>query len=128
MGLEPAIGPVNNYLLWYDWLCQNEYAHTLVTVEGPLDALNINALAEPTTVATCWTGSQPTTAQINLLRTLSIRYSRRIVISDSNMVERGDKIAAQLASLDFKVAILPHGVDDPAEIRSNKQLAAILAC
>ena len=126
--MEPAIGPVNNYLLWYDWLSKNDGAHTLVIVEGPLDALNINTIAEPATVATCWTGAQPTTAQIDLVRTLSTHYSRRIIISDRDMTERADKIAGQLKALNFKVAVLPHGVSDPAEIHNNKQLTAILAC
>jgi hypothetical protein len=128
MQLEPAIGPINHYLMWYDWIATNADAHTIVLVEGSFDALKINTLGEPTIVSTCWLGSQPTTVQIEKLHTLVKPYVRRIVLSDSDMTEKADKIASQLRALDFKAVVLPKDVDDPAEIADIKQLAAILAC
>lgn len=131
IGMGPAVGPLNHFFLWYDWLTDARAmseAHTFVLVEGPLDALKINVLGEPVTVATCWTGSEPTRQQIELLHTLARPFKRRIVISDNDMPQKAARIANTLKSLQFEPVRLPLSVEDPADLQDYKQLAAILAC
>jgi hypothetical protein len=127
--LSPAVAPINHFVMWHDWLAKAnvQELHTFILVEGPFDALKLNTIGEPIVVATCWTGSEPTTKQIDVLRTLAPRFKRRVVISDSDMPEKADKIAAALSTLDFEAVSLPADVDDPAEINSYRQLLTILS-
>lgn len=131
INMGPALAPINYHFLWHDWLMSKtlaQEANTFVLVEGPMDALKINVLGEPVIVSTCWTGSEPTSEQIELLHALVRPFERRIVISDSDMPQKAQRIADQLKSLSFTTASLPAGVDDPAEIQSFPQLVKILAC
>jgi hypothetical protein len=131
IGVGPALAPANHHFLWYDWLTDRramEEAHTFVLCEGPMDALKINVLGEPVVVSTCWTGSEPTAQQIELLHTLVRPFRRRVVISDSDMPQKATRIADKLKALQFEHVTLPSGVDDPAELQEYKQLAAVLAC
>lgn len=128
-GMEPAVAPINRHFLWQDWLSDkllHKDASTFVLVEGPFDALKINVLGEPVVVSTCWTGSEPTAAQIELLHRLVRPFKTRVVISDSDMPHKARRIAARLKSLDFHAIELPAGIDDPAEIKSYAQLMQIL--
>lgn len=130
IGMGPALAPINHHFLWYDWLTdmRSQEAHTFVLCEGPFDALKINVLGEPVIVSTCWMGSEPTKQQIGLLHALVQPFKRRYVISDRDMPQKAIRIANTLTSLGFEAVSLPANVDDPAELQTYKQLAAVLAC
>jgi hypothetical protein len=125
-GIEPAVAPINQYLMWHDLVACSR-AKTFVLVEGPFDALKVNVLGRPDVVSTCWTGSEPTQAQIKVLHRLVRPFTRRIVISDSDMPQKAERIANRLRSLAFEACFLPAGVKDPGDLRSTKQLLSMLA-
>lgn len=131
-GIEPALAPINHYLPWWDYLLSaldgSDTGVELVLVEGPLDALKVNLLGigNPRIAATCWMGSEPTKPQIDLLHRLAPKFARRWIISDSDMQYKAYRIADALRPLQFTVAALPRGVNDPAELRTRAQLLATL--
>ncbi len=124
-GLEPALGPINNYLPWYDNLITKP-SHTLVLCEGPPDALKVNLIGTPDVVSTCWLGAEPTNAQIELLHTVSHNFSHKFIFSDEDMPQKAHRIAWRLHALGFKAAPLPKDIGDPAEFHTRDQLLKAL--
>ena len=128
VGLEPALAPANHHLLWWDWLRRLPSHTELVLVEGPLDALRINMLSRRSrpVAATCWLGSEPTIQQRDLLHQLARGFKRCWIIPDADMKYKAYRIADAMRPQLFTVAMLPHRVEDPAELRSYPQLLETL--
>ncbi len=124
MGVKPAVGPINNYLLFYDDLMKST-AKTIVIVEGPFDALLMNILGRKLgIVATCIFTNTPTATQIDLFHELMPRFERRCVMLDNDMYAQALRLRSSLTSLGVEQISLPRGVKDPALLR-KKQLAKL---
>lgn len=124
MGVKPAVGPINDYLLFYDDLMRST-SETVVVVEGPFDALLMNILGRKLgIVATCIFTNTPTQAQIDLFHEIMPRFRRRCVMLDNDMYAQALRLKSELMSLGVEQVSLPRGVKDPALLR-KKQLAKL---
>jgi hypothetical protein len=113
-----GIGPISNYLLWYDEL-QEWDAETLVVVEGPFDALKVNVLGERHGIAaTCFFTTAPSRQQVDLLHTLAHRFKRRVLLQDEGAESLALQTRSDLAALDFELIRLPKHLSDPGEMSS----------
>lgn len=118
----PAIGPISNYLLWYDDLIKSDH-ETIVLCEGPFDALKIDVLGYHHGIrATCFFTSGPSAHQIELLHTLLPRYKRRLLCLDQNTLPNMIKIQAKLSGLGVEILQLPKQFKDPGELDRNTLL------
>jgi hypothetical protein len=118
-GAPAAVGPISNYLLWYDQLTSWS-RDTLVLCEGPFDALKLNILGRQHGIAaTCVFTSRPTRSQVDLLHELVPKYKRCILMLDADMQAIAFRVGAELSSLHVEVRQLPRGVKDPAELNAS---------
>lgn len=125
-GCKPALGPIGDYLLWYDELFDVD-ADTICIVEGPFDALKIDVLgARHGVCATCFFTSQPTDNQVDLMHALLPRFKRRVLIPDQNAEVMGMKTRARLRALEVDIRMMPAGIDDPGEF-DRKSLLEFMA-
>lgn len=124
-GVDPAIGPTSDYLLWYDQLTDIAAdMETLLICEGPFDALKINVLGQRHGIcATCQFTVVPSRRQIELLHELSPRFSRCAILPDRGAVVNAMRTASALSSLRIPIARLPRGLKDPGEINEEQLLA-----
>lgn len=118
-GLPPAARPIEQCLLWADTLMAG--GPLLEIVEGPMDALKMRMLGRR---ATCLFTNTPSRWQIDLLREISQRFERRVVLLDRGAEVQALRAATALAALGFRVGWLPRGVDDPGELGPS-DLAAL---
>jgi len=116
---EPrAVGPITNYLLWYDQLAQSK-SDTLVICEGPFDALKVRYLGRSQGItATCLFTAGITEAQKALLYDLVPRFKRTFLLLDSEMWARAENLASDLTVLGIKTVALPPHVNDPGELNT----------
>jgi hypothetical protein len=115
-GLEPAIGPPEDYLLWYDRLRKAD-ADTLYIVEGPFDAWKVAVLGRRHgIVATCLFTSKISQSQIDYLHELLPRFKHRYILLDQGTLPTVIKAVGELSSLGVKSKYLPPNVDDPGEL------------
>jgi hypothetical protein len=126
-GETPAKNPIGHYLLFYDLLLDNA-ADTLFLCEGPFDAWRVNVLGKNLGVAaTCFFTNTPSKYQINLLHELAAHYDNTYLVLDVGMFSKSLKIAQDFSAIGIKrIEMLP-GVKDPGELKSEKQLAKMLA-
>lgn len=110
-GLAPAALSVERCLLWYDELLAG--GPLLWVVEGPMDALKLRMLGYQ---ATCLFTNKPSRGQVDLLRELAPRFERRVVMLDRGAEAQMLSATSELASLGFRAAWLPAGVEDPGEL------------
>jgi hypothetical protein len=123
-GLPAAVGPISNYLLWYDKLSRAD-ADTLVLCEGPFDALRVNFLGRPYGIAaTCFFTSRPGSSQIELLHELRPRFKRCYLLLDRDMDSMAMRLTGDLKALHIDSKGLPKGCKDPAEL-SREQLLGL---
>lgn len=123
VGIKPAIGPINNFLLFYDDVMNNTKAHTIVIVEGPFDALLLNILGRRHGImATCIFTNTPTAAQVELFHEIMPRFERRCILLDNDMYARALRLRSDLKSLKVEQISLPPGVKDPALLRKGQLL------
>jgi hypothetical protein len=114
-GWPLAVGPISNYLLWYDVLMAG--GDTLFICEGPFDALKLNTLGVELGVrATPYFGIRPSKQQINLLHEIRPRFRRGVIVGDSGAEVQAMRTHGELAALGFYMAILPPGVKDPGKL------------
>ncbi len=110
-GVAPAACSIEQCLLWRDDLARG--GDLLYLVEGPTDALKLCMLGAQ---ATCLFTNTPSRAQVDLLRGLAPRFRRRVLLLDRGAEAQAMRAAADLVSLGFAMAWLPHGADDPGEL------------
>jgi hypothetical protein len=123
-GYEPALGPLPDYLLWWDQLLG--WGDTIFLCEGPFDALKINVLGNQYGVCgTCFFTSGPSNRQIELLHQLLPKFRRRYLLLDRGTVKQTAQITGQLIGLGLSVANLPHQVKDPGEFTKNHMEALL---
>lgn len=112
-GTQCALGPISNYLLWWDHIIDCD-AETIVLCEGPFDALRLMHLGWGIgVVATCFFTAQPGPMQIDLLHELLPRFKRRYLMLDAGTWATGVTIAGSLAALNVERLDLPSGTKDP---------------
>lgn len=112
-GLRPALGPVSNYLLFWDEIIDCN-AHTIIMCEGPFDALRIMHLGRARSiVATCFFTAQPGPAQVDLLHELLPRFDRRYLLLDEGTWATSMRVGRDLAALQVARLDLPSGTKDP---------------
>lgn len=100
-------------------------AKTLVVVEGPFDALNIDWRGARHGIrATCLFGKNLSDAQVELLDAIAHRFKRRIVLLDPDASMDSISMQSRLEYLRFKFAVTPRSVEDPAEM-STRQVRAL---
>lgn len=123
-GYGPALGPISDYLLWFDDLLKTD-ADTIVLVEGPFDALNVRVRGWGEGIdSTCFFTASPSTQQVNLLHELLPRYRRRLLLLDRGTLATALQINAMLSGLGVEIAQLPRGVKDPG-LLTRRQLLTI---
>lgn len=111
----PALGPINDYLLWYDDLNNRKHdSDTLVLCEGPFDALKVSVLGAKHGIdATCFFTASPSTRQIDLLHDLMPQYSRRFLLLDRGTLSTALRVQGGLHALKVPYLTLPANVKDP---------------
>lgn len=140
-GREPrykAEGAVaSRHLLWYDELEVRaiEWAHTLILVEGPFDALKVDMLGRPEGItATCCFTSRPTKGRIErpsdaqmekLIRVLP-RFERKYLLLDYGTISSSFATLDELRILGLEARWLPSSLKDPGELRTTRQLLSII--
>jgi len=125
-GSPPALGPLPDYLLWFDELLACD-ARTIVVCEGPFDALKVLLLGQTAgVVATCLFGNRMSPAQIELLHKLLPRFKRRILLLDRETLPNTLKIQGHFTKLKLEARYLPSDLKDHGELDSQKQLLKII--
>lgn len=115
-GLPRAIGPITDYLLWFDDLLTTD-ANTIYLCEGPFDALRVNTLGRKRGItATCFFTSAPHTRQVDLLHEVLPRFEHRFVLLDRQAWASSAYTVSQLAALDVVERRLPDHLKDPGEM------------
>jgi hypothetical protein len=121
-GVGQAIGPITDYLLWYDDAMEAD-ADTIVICEGPFDACKVDVLGRSEgIVATSVFTSRPTNRQIELLHALLPRYKHRLLLLDRGTLPTMLRVQGELTGLGLQLAELPRSLKDPGEFKSRKQL------
>lgn len=121
-GCGQAVGPITDYLLWYDRIMDAD-ADTLVVCEGPFDAAKVDVLGmRDGIVATCVFTSRPTNRQIDLLHTVLPRFKRRLLVLDRGTLATSIKVQSDLMGLGLLLRELPRELKDPGQFASRHQL------
>jgi len=125
-GLPTAIGPLPDYLLWFDRLMKAD-ADTICLCEGPFDALKVSVLGRSLgIVATCFFTAAPTARQVSLLHEVLPRYKHRFLLLDRGTLAKSLRIAGDLSVLNVIPTEMPAGVKDPGDFHSKAQVRALL--
>jgi hypothetical protein len=126
-GVPIAVGPISNYLLWFDDL-NTSNCNTIVLCEGPFDSLKVNVLGQRYGIcSTCFFTSAPSGQQVNLLHKLLPRFKRRVLLLDRGTLHVAMRITAQLRDLNVQISRLSQGTKDPGELTSHKELLEAVA-
>lgn len=111
-----AVGPVTDYLLWFDDLLEVD-ADTICLVEGPFDALKVNTLGRKEGIAaTCFFTAEPSVSQVNSLYEVLPRFRNRLIVLDRGTLTGQLRTLAQLPGLRLQVVTLPKAIKDPGEL------------
>lgn len=111
---EPAaLGPINDYLLWYDLLTGDD-GDTLILCEGPFDALKVMVLGLDHGIdATCFFTASPSARQIDLLHDIADRYKYRYLLLDRGTLGTAMRTSALMSAIQMRILSLPSNVKDP---------------
>jgi hypothetical protein len=121
-GCGQALGPITDYLLWYDRVMSAD-ADTLIICEGPFDACKVDVLGRREgIVATCVFTSRPTNRQIELLHTMLPRFKRKYLLLDRGTLPTQLAVQGELVGLGLQLAELPRGLKDPGQFVDRQQL------
>lgn len=120
----PAVGPISDYLLWYDKLMANKIgADVLIYCEGPFDALKVNVLGRPYGIAaTCFFTSSPSQGQIDLAGDLMSRYKKRYLMLDQGTLATALRTQIGMSTLVHRVLTLPKHIKDPGLLTEQSLL------
>ncbi len=115
-GTQAALGPIGNYMLWYDKLLKTK-AHTLCLVEGPFDALRVWTIGRKMgVVATCFFTNAPSEKQIELMHDVFPRFKRTVIIPDQGAFDKALTTQSRLAVFQVPIINLPEDIDDPGDL------------
>jgi hypothetical protein len=120
-----AIGPLPDYLLWFDDLKVTK-ADKLILCEGPFDALKLTVIGyEYGVVATCFFTSAPSGSQIELLYELAPRFKHRFLMLDRGTLPTALRFTGQHPALGLRPLEPPPGVKDPGEMTERALLETL---
>jgi hypothetical protein len=124
---EPAHGPINDYLLFFDQLLENvEGCDTLILCEGPFDALKVSILGRRHGIdATCFFTASPSQTQIDLLFELVPNYKHRYLLLDQGTLATALKTQQLMQGLKFRVLTLPKSLKDPGLLNEKSLLEIV---
>lgn len=116
-GSEPALAPINHYVLWQDLLFKSDKIDDLFVHEGPFDALKTAVLGRRHFIgATALFRSHATAEQLDVLHELLPRFRGRHILLDRGMFASALKLAADLVAVGNVDALsLPDYRKDPGE-------------
>jgi hypothetical protein len=120
----PAVGPINDYLLFYDLLMKNAAdCDTLLFVEGPFDALKVNVIGRPYGIAaTCFFTSSPSQAQIDLAGDFVHEFKKRYLLLDQGTLGTALRTQMGMSTLVHRVLTLPKHIKDPGLLTKQSLL------
>lgn len=120
----PAVGPISDYLLFYDKLMDNKRdADTLIFCEGPFDALKVNVLGRPHGImATCFFTASPSQGQIDLAGDLVSVFRRRYLMLDRGTLATALRTQIDMSTLVHRVLTLPKHIKDPGDLDEQSLL------
>ena len=123
----PAIGPINDYLLFHDSLLKNvDNFDTIVLCEGPFDALKVRVIGKRYGItATCFFTASPSQRQIDALHDVMPRYKRRYILLDRGTLATAMKVLSQLLVLRPEALLLPDRIKDPGLLTERELLKLI---
>jgi hypothetical protein len=125
-GIDPAQGPITDYLLFYDE-CLRADADTIFIVEGPMDAWKLWQLGlDQGMVAVAVFTSTASPAQIDKLHSLLPRFKNRYLLLDRNTLAISMRLQSQLHGLDVVNLTLPANIKDPGLLESTEQLMSLI--
>lgn len=121
---QPAVGPISDYLLFYDKLVANKAdCDTLIYCEGPFDALKVNVIGRPHGIcATCFFTSSPSQGQIDLAGDLIPIYRRRYLMLDAGTFATALRTQIDMSTLVHRVLTLPKHIKDPGLLTEQSLL------
>lgn len=115
-GYPPALGPISDYLLWYDELWDMD-ASTIIITEGPFDAFKLMTIGRKSGIAaTCLFTNRPSEAQTDLLYRLLPRFRHRFLMLDQGTLASMMRMSSRLITLKIRPLILPDSIKDPGEM------------
>lgn len=108
-----AMGPINDYLLWYDQLVDTT-GDTLILCEGPFDALKVSVLGYDHGIdATCFFTASPSMRQIDLLHDIAGHYKHRYLLLDRGTLGTAMRTSGLMSAIQMRILSLPSNVKDP---------------
>lgn len=121
---KPAVGPISDYLLFYDKLLANKNdCDVLIYCEGPFDALKVNVIGRPHGIcATCFFTSSPSQGQIDLAGDLIPIYKRRYLMLDAGTFATALRTQIDMSTLVHRVLTLPKHIKDPGLLTEQSLL------
>ena len=124
LGVLPALGMINQYLLWYDDLFATD-SDTIVIVEGPFDALRVRVLGEKFGItSTCFFTSEPSRRQVDLLHEVLPKFPKRYVLLDRGADVKAMRVrrlfSEAFTSIDVTMLRLPKHVKDPGDLTKQE--------
>lgn len=124
---NPAMGPINDYLLWWDDLIDRQHdSDTLILCEGPFDALKVSVIGARHGIdATCFFTASPSVRQIDLLHTLMDQYSRKFLLLDRGTLATAMRVQSSLSALKIPYLSLPENVKDPGLLEERGLLSLV---
>jgi hypothetical protein len=123
----PAVGPISDYLLFYDQLIENETdCDVLILCEGPFDALKLNVIGRRHGIAaTCFFTSSPSQGQIDMLGDMIAVYRRRYLLLDQGTFAIALRTGMDLSTLVHRVLTLPKAYKDPGLLTERALLSIV---
>jgi hypothetical protein len=111
----PAVGPISDYLLFYDLLMKNTAdCDTLIYCEGPFDALKVNVIGRAYGIAaTCFFTSSPSQGQIDMAGDFVGVFKKRYLLLDQGTFATALRSQFDMSTLVHRVLTLPKGFKDP---------------
>lgn len=123
----PAVGPISDYLLFYDQLIENRAdCDVLIFCEGPFDALKVNVIGRRHGIAaTCFFTASPSQSQIDMAGDLLSIYRRRYLMLDRNTLAVALRTQIDMSTLIHRVLTLPKHVKDPGLLDEQSLLKIV---
>lgn len=108
---------VKQNILWFDLLSAG--GRRLYICEGPFDALKIDYVSRVNGIpdrATCIFGVNPTQAQLNLIRDLSIGFESVSILFDSDAIQQAMHVQQMISDIHATITLMPSEKKDPGSL------------
>jgi hypothetical protein len=110
----PALEAITDTLFDYPHL-KYHAGEKLFICEGPMDSMRVGVLGEHFDIhSTCLFTKSISDAQVALLEQISRQYDQRFLLLDSEVRMELIPLLKKLEHLNFQIATLPPGIEDPA--------------